>query len=94
MSERDLRTAVRDLQGEIARLESRCAELESQLADALNTRSAGTCKINHERYCTSCGVYVHKDAVLVNKSLGGGAYTVVSKPVSYCPNCGRAVKRG
>ena len=48
-----------------------------------------TCKLDYERHCSECGVYVHESAVLVWKSLGENLRTVVPNPVNYCPNCGR-----
>ena len=50
-----------------------------------------TCRLDYERHCSECGVYVHESAVLVWKSLGENLRTVVPKPVNYCPNCGRKV---
>ena len=53
-----------------------------------------TCEIDYERHCSNCGVHVHKSAVLARKNLDGGTWTVVSKPASYCPNCGARVVDG
>lgn len=50
-----------------------------------------TCRIDYERHCSNCGVYVRDEAVLVRKDLDDGAWTVVPKPINYCPNCGARV---
>lgn len=54
---------------------------------------SGTCELDYDHHCSNCGVCVHERAVLVRKKLDGGLWTVVSKPASFCPNCGRRVKR-
>lgn len=64
---------------------------EAEAVEAWNARAERTCKIDYERHCSNCGVYVHESAVLVRKDLDGGFWTVVSKPASYCPNCGAKV---
>lgn len=68
--------------------------VEQAIADELNELGSGTCEIDYERHCSNCGVYVHDDAVLVRKDLDGGTWTVVPKPVNYCPNCGAKVIGG
>lgn len=64
--------------------------IESAIAATLG-QAERTCKLDYERHCSNCGVHVHKSAVLVRKDLDGGAWTVVSKPANYCPNCGAKV---
>ena len=53
--------------------------------------NGGECEIDHERHCSNCGVYVRDDAVLVRKDLDGDTWTVVSKPINFCPNCGERI---
>lgn len=50
-----------------------------------------TCQIDYERHCSNCGVFIRDEAVLVRKDLDDGAWTVVPKPINYCPNCGAKV---
>lgn len=65
-----------------------------EIADELNAElGSGTCELDYDHHCSNCGVCVHERAVLVRKKLDGGLWTVVSKPASFCPNCGRRVKR-
>ena len=52
-----------------------------------------TCELDYDRHCSNCGVCVHESAVLVRKELDGGLWTVVSKPASFCPNCGARIRK-
>ena len=65
-----------------------------ELADELNgLLGSGTCVLDYDRHCSNCGVYVHESAVLIRKKLDGGLWTVVSKPASFCPNCGARIRK-
>lgn len=67
-------------------------EYETLYANELVELGSGTCKLDYDRHCSNCGVYVHESAVLVRKDLDGGLWTVVAKPPNYCPNCGAKVR--